>query len=201
MEIFARSLSYRRNEGIIRSAFFDKQVAKTPVERPVDVEWHVGESGTGKSRTYVELCEQCGRGNVYLVTDYLHGFDKYQAESVLFMDEFRGDMPYARFLAITDIYLNQIPCRYSNVYGLWNKVVIASVLPPDIVFRNMVKENQTLDTYAQLARRIGKVVYHWIDDDGKYRQYDMPMLAYVDYETLKNKAEDSIKPEQMELPF
>ena len=60
------------------------------------------------------------------------------------------------------------------------------------MYENMVQDNRHLDTIDQLARRISFVVYHWIDEDGKYREFHQPMKEYSDYETLKELAENSL---------
>lgn len=140
----------------------------------------------------VKLSESHGEDQVYMLTDYDHGFDKYNGEPILFMDEFRGQMKFSLFLTLIGGYKVQVPCRYSNVYGLWNEVHITSVLPPERVYENMVQDNRHLDTVDQLARRISFVVYHWIDEDGKYREFHQPMKEYSDYETLKELAENSL---------
>ena len=65
--------SYRRYERDIRAKFFALRGKETPPKRNVSVIWHVGESGTGKSYTYTELCKQHGEEDVYLLTDYETG--------------------------------------------------------------------------------------------------------------------------------
>lgn len=56
----------------------------------------------------------------------------------------------------------------------------------------MVRDNLDLDTMKQLFRRINFVIYHFIDEDGKYREFQQPMKEYSDYETLKELAENSL---------
>ena len=191
-EIMDMSFSYRRYDKMIREAYYYRRFSQTPLQRDVSVYWHVGHSGSGKSYTFVKLSEQYGEDQVYMLTDYEHGFDKYNGEPILFMDEFRGQMRFSQFLNLIDHYKIQVPCRYSNIYALWNEVHITSVLPPERVYENMVQDNRHLDTIDQLARRISFVVYHWIDEDGKYREFHQPMKEYSDYETLKELAENSL---------
>ena len=75
--------SYRRYERDIRAKFFALRGKETPPKRNVSVIWHVGESGTGKSYTYTELCKQHGEEDVYLLTDYeTGGFDLYCGEPI-----------------------------------------------------------------------------------------------------------------------
>lgn len=190
-EIMEVSFSFRRYEKMIRDEYYCNRLAYTPLLRDVSVYWHVGFSGSGKSYTFVKLSEQYGENHVYFLNDYDHGFDKYNGEPILFMDEFRGQMKFSLFLNLLDRYKVQVPCRYSNVYSLWNEVHITSVLPPERVYENMVQCNRNLDTVEQLTRRISFIVYHWKDEDGKFREFQLPMKQYSDYDSLQSLAEDS----------
>lgn len=196
-EIMSMSFSYRRFSGMIRDAYYQKRVSETPLQREVKTYWHVGLSGSGKSYCYVTLSEQYGSDSVYLLNDYEHGFDKYNGEPILFMDEFRGQLRYGALLNILDCYRVQVPCRYSNAYALWTQVHITSILPPEAVYEKMVQDNRHLDTIDQLLRRIDIVVYHYIQD-GEYRSFELPMSEYVDYETMRKMAENP--PEQQVIP-
>ena len=77
--IMAEDIRLRREEALIRKAYFAKRYRETPPLREVKVVWHIGESGSGKSYTYVKLCEKFGDDNVYFFTDYANrgvgGFD------------------------------------------------------------------------------------------------------------------------------
>jgi hypothetical protein len=185
-EIMGMSLSYRRYEKIIRDAYYHKRSKDTPIKREVRVYWHVGESRSGKSHEMVGLMEKHGEDNVYLVSDYKNGFDRYNGEPYLFMDEFRGGMRYAQLLIILDGYKAQIPCRYSNAIALWNEVHITSVLPPERCYSKMVEDDRELDTVDQIKRRIDYVVYHQkIGDD--YSKVEIPMSAYTNYDEVKHQ--------------
>ena len=158
--------------------------------RPIGVYFHVGNSGSGKSYTYVELVEKYGEENVYVLTDCESGgFDKYCAERILFIDEFRGQIKYHILLnSILSPYKCQVHSRYSNIIGLWGEIHITSVLPPEQLYRKMVDENRELDTLEQLIRRITAVVHHWKTPDGKYHQYEQPIKEYTNYENLELSA-------------
>ena len=82
----------------------------------------------------------------------------------------------------------QTHARYSNSYNLWEKVYITSVYPPEAVYKNMVPhEYQDVDSYAQLIRRISRVVYHYIEG-GEYRTYSLDGSGYMGYEDLRGRA-------------
>ena len=187
-EIFAMSFHYRRYETMINKAYFDMRAKSVPPKREVSVYWHFGESGSGKTYGYVKDCERFGENEVYLVTDYEKGgFDRYCGERILYMDEFRGQMRFAQLMNLLDGYKVQIACRYTNAYALWDTVHITTILPPEMVYQNMVDNNRNVDTFEQLRRRIKSVIYHWKDING-YHTFEIPMEDYKDYITLKQQA-------------
>lgn len=189
-EILDMSLSFRKHEALIRKAFFRKRFKETPTIREVIVYWHVGESKTGKSFVYTQLCEKYGKDSVYLVTDYESGgFDTYCGEPILFLDEFRGNMRFQALLNLLDVYPAQIHCRYANITALWNEVHITSVLPPEEVYCHMVDEEmRDKDKIEQLKRRISFVVFHY-KLDGEYKTLTVPMSEYSTYGALKSDSE------------
>ncbi|HOP10843.1 MAG TPA: hypothetical protein PK629_05070 [Oscillospiraceae bacterium] len=190
-QIMAMSFRYRKYEKMIKDAFFAKREKETPVQRKITTYWHVGESGTGKSYTYVQLCEKYGQENVYMLTDCESGgFDLYCAETYLIIDEFRGQIKYSVLLnSILSNYKTQVHSRYANIVPLWVEVHITSVFPPEDVYRKMVEEYRHIDTFEQLRRRIDFVVYHWKTSNGNYCEFQIPMSEYKNYEDLKRRAE------------
>lgn len=203
-EIYNISFAFRRFEPMIKKAFFEKRYSETPLMIEKKVVWHVGESGAGKSYSYIKLCEEYGEENIFRLTDYANGgFDTYEAERILFMDEFKSNLSFTSLLTILDKYKAQIHCRYANTYALWNEVHITSVFPPDEVYKKMVDEcNRKTDTLQQLLRRISTIEYHYIENS-EYKSYSIPASEYTTYEDLKQKAHaDSngfVKASQMDL--
>ncbi|HVI41948.1 MAG TPA: hypothetical protein VM577_14955 [Anaerovoracaceae bacterium] len=191
-EIMDISISYRQYEKLIRGCFFAKRIKETPPKRDVKVIWHTGESGAGKSYTYVDLCTQLGEENVYLLSDYrIGGFDLYCGEPVLFMDEFKSEMPFQQLLNNLDGYKSQIHCRYSNGYSLWSEIHIASIYPPEEVYNFMVdSEKRERDHLAQLMRRISKIIYHYIVEK-EFKKVEISTVDYKGYNSLRALAEDT----------
>lgn len=212
-EIMAQDFSYRRYERMIKSAYFDKRKRETPVIREVKVHYLVGESGSGKSYTYASLCEEYGEDQVYFFSDYEGGgWDGYQGERFLFLDELKGQFPFSLLLQILDKFKTQLHARYSNVVALWSEVYITSVFPPDELYKRMVEETvRGRDKQQQLFRRITDITYCYIDEAGNHQRYTIPMSQYKDYETLKQEAttpdwvreieNEETSPEQFSLPF
>lgn len=188
-QIKAIKFSYRRFDKHIDDAYFWLRYENTPIHRDLFVTWHLGDSGSGKSYTYVSLCEDYGEDEVYLVTDYDDPFGKYNGERIIVLDEFRGQIPYYRVLnEILSSYRVQVHCRYSNRYALWTEVHICTIFTPQMCYRNMVRENQDVDGIEQLLRRITMVCYHYIDYNGDFRKFELPMCEYKGIEDLKEKA-------------
>lgn len=188
-QIFDMDIRFRKNEKIVKGAYFRKREIETPYERDVTVYWHVGLSGTGKSYVGKKIVQERGEDAMYRISDYENGcFDCYEAQPVLFLDEFRGQWRYSFLLTVLDRYKTQYHARYSNITGLWNEVHITSVKTPDMVYRKMIDEQERdIETYEQLRRRIHYIVYHWKDENG-YHEYKQPMAQYKDYETLTMQA-------------
>lgn len=187
-QIMSIGIYFRQQESLIRKAYFAKRYSETPVKREVRVFWHVGEAGSGKSYTYVKLCEEYGEDSVYMYSDCDNGaLDRYQAEPILFIDEFKGQMPYERLLRITDVYKTPMHARYSDVYALWTEIHITSVFPPESVYQSMVDvSNQGIDTIQQLLRRLTAVIYHY-REAGEYKTFTMAGKDYTSYADLKQK--------------
>lgn len=207
-QIMGLSIYYRQYEALVRKTYYAKRLSETPTLREVLVYWHVGASGTGKSYSYVQLCEKYGEDNVYMMSDMESGgLDNYEGQKILFIDEFKGQTPYYKFLQMLDKYKIQIHARYANAYALWNEVYITSVYPPEEAYKFMVDnaERET-DSVKQLLRRISVVVFHYIKDT-EYCTFSQKMKDYTDYATLKQLAHgrDGFIPvhenDQAEIPF
>ena len=189
-EILAENFAFAKYERMIRTAYFAKRKRETPVKRQVKVHYIVGDSGSGKSYTYVTLCEEMGESHIYFLTDYEGGgFDQYCGEEVLFLDEYKGQFPFSQILILLDVYKAQIHARYSNIVALWNEVYITSVFPPEELYKKMVEETQRgLDKQQQLIRRITDITFCYADQEGKYQRYTIPMEQYTTYKALKEEA-------------
>lgn len=193
-QIFKESFTYRKYDKMIKTACNDKRVSDMGIIKEMHNEYHFGESGTGKTHTYVKLCEENGPENVYICTDYsnngISAFDMYNNNpcSIVVLDEYRGAFNYSTMLAILDKYTyNQVHCRYQNTYCLWTSVYICSIYPPEMVYFKMVGESNTkVDSFKQFIRRFNKIVYHYIEN-GEYKTFELPADQYIDASDLLMK--------------
>ena len=193
-QIFSLSLAFRQYESIIRKAYIEKRFRETPPKRNVKVVWHLGASGSGKSYSYVQLCDAHGIDSVFFAADYTNNcsalFDNYQAEEIVFIDEVKPDSIKLGFMLILlQGYRAPIHSRYSNTYSVWNEVHITSVYTPKELYDEMGIHNENVDTFGQLERRISYYAYHWRDKEGQYRTHEIAASEFVSYEDLKTKAE------------
>lgn len=164
-QIMEQNFSFRKYEKMIKDGYFAKRKKETPINREVDVEWIFGETGTGKTYTLVQLADQYGEDNVYIVSDYSSGFDHYNGEPIILLDEFRGQLPYGIVLMILQGYKQQIHARYTNAWTIWDRVVITSPMTPYEVYNNM----ETLDKKEQLYRRITRTTMCH-KENGEYKR-------------------------------
>ncbi len=196
-EILDTNFAFYKYEKMILHAYTDMRIRAAPVREAIYCEFHVGESSTGKTFYYEQLCEKHGVDNIYVLTDYDNnasgGLDSYMkvgCPPILFMDEFKGHrFSYEKFLTMLNGYTRmQTHSRYTNTYNLWSTVIITSVYPPEAIYNNMVaSENRDIDSYEQLLRRINKIVYHYKDGD-EYKTYSIDSKDYTNYEDLRNRA-------------
>lgn len=186
-------------EKYIGEMYYNKRCAETPIKRDVNVVVHTGVAGSGKTNVLTKLSEQ----DLFIGADYSSAlFDNYEAQDTLFLDEFRGQIPYNQLLIILDGYKMPIHARYFNKFALWNNVHITSVIPLEQWYNN---EN-IRDTFEQLKRRVTHITYHFITcgnvfipnkmnflknhnkNDISYHEYTVESAKYSSYEELEKEA-------------
>lgn len=207
-EILEIDIKFYRLEKLILSAYTNRRISKAPIMKTLYCELHIGESGSGKTYFYKQLCEKESPDDIYIMCDYENGgnggLDNYMkdgAPPILFMDEYKGELSYTRFLSMLNPYTRlQTHCRYANCYNLWTTVYITSIYPPEELYKLMVEndENRKHDSFEQMIRRINKIVYHYKDGD-EFKTISINSNEYINYQYLKSKA--IYKNESMECLF
>lgn len=197
-QIFEESFRYRKYEKMIKSHYLQKRINETPLIKDMWNEYHFGASGSGKTYTYIRLCDKYSPDDVYLCNDYANsgssggGFDFYSNNpaKIILLDEFRGNIPFHNLLSLLDVYSrNQQHARYQNTYNLWTSVIICSIYPPEEVYKFMVEDtHRNTDSIRQLMRRLNTIVYHFKDKEGHFRTYTMPAKDYIIAYDIKQKA-------------
>ena len=98
-------------------------------QRPVCL-WFYGKTGTGKTRTAVELAEEAGK-DYWISHGNLNWFDGYNGQEYVIIDDFRRGMCDFHFLLrLTDRYIIEVPIKGGFVN--WNPKVIIITCPVDI---------------------------------------------------------------------
>ena len=175
---------------VLKKMYFDIRSANTPIVRDMKVIWHIGRSGSGKSYERVLLSQLLGEENIYYLTSFNNGsFDNYNGESVLWIEDFRGEFKLQELLRLLDVYKAEVPARYCNVKALWNEVHITSVLTPQQVYQKACTDDY--DRIEQLLRRLTSICYHFKDNMGRYRKtYFDPYMNLIDMEKEVEKQID-----------
>lgn len=185
-------------------AINEKTLCPIQKERDVEVIVHTGVSGSGKTYFLTKL----DRDKTYVGTDYSNGcsamFDGYEAQEVLFLDEFRGQMPFNLLVTILDSYTHVVPTRYSGKRTLWNTVHITSAIHPDDWY------NPDKVAIGQLQNRITTIVFHFMsykkiyitdkvkflethdESDIEYHAVSIKGSRYTCYEDLEEGALKSV---------
>lgn len=202
-EIIKLSPNYSRYERSIKQVFFNRRADEMPLKRDLEVVWHVGPTGSEKTDILLDLAEEFGEKNIYLLTDFESGgFDRYDGQPILVINEFHGQIEYSTLLnSILSPYKAQVHSRYCDVVALWNQVHITSVLPPETVFERMYIEDLEIETFDEFKRCITAIRYYKQMPDGTYRAFDQPMSEYKNYSALKELAECKLNRKKFEIPF
>lgn len=209
-----------RYESLIKSAYFKERIKDTPRLRSVDVIWHCGATGSGKTHAYE--VDPRPDDDIYIVKgdDLMKSgcWDGYFGQRVVYINEFKGgQIKYAPLLDLLEGYRMQLACRYVNGYQLWEEVNITSIFCADEIYKKMVAdEDKEIDSLAQLTGRITKTVYHFcLDKDNNYvknpREYkaqngrdsvtyhEIIFDGFADRSTIERKRDDEIRRIKSEL--
>ena len=118
---------------------------------PVTVHWLYGPTGTGKSRRAFEA-------GAYRLT-YRDGFfNDWGDAKILWLDDYRGEIPYNLFLQLLDGYRNSLIANIKGGHKVVNydEMYITSPLSPQECYPRQAEKT---DSIKQLLRRITEVVW------------------------------------------
>lgn len=120
----------------------------------LEVEYWWGGTGTGKTSS---MFKEHSPGAVYRVTDYQHPWDGYQQQPVVCLDEFFSSLPITVMNNVLDVYPYMLPCRYSDKWACFLKVIIIANVHLEKQYPKIQEEFPEL--YAAFLRRIHKRIY------------------------------------------
>lgn len=143
--IHAKSIMYAKN---IYSMLKAKEQRRF---EPVKVHWLYGPTGTGKSRTAFEA-------GAYRIT-YRDGFfNDWGDAKILWLDDYRGEIPYNLLLQLLDGYRNSLIVNIKGGHKVVDidEIYITSALSPADCYP---RQTEKQDSIKQLIRRITETVY------------------------------------------
>ena len=189
---------FARFEKMVQALYNAYIQSQVPTFRDVHIEWHLGRSGTGKTHTYLELCDKYGADNVYLVSGTSkHPWDGYsETMKKVVVDELRtSTFDTSELLAILDGYKISLNARYRDKLANWDELHITSVIAPDTLWERSKGKGNEQDTFDQLLRRLDTITYHYIDDSyegtERYRSISIPASSYEGVKELEDMANDA----------
>jgi hypothetical protein len=139
--------------------------------RVLNVEYHWGETGTGKTRGVMETY---GYSNVYRVTDYDHPWDSYRQQDVVVFEEFRSSLKIQDVINYIDGYPLELPCRYVNKRACYTKVFFLTNIPLEDQYPHIQKDQPL--TWEAFKRRINNVeqLFHPFSVIKGGKEYELP---------------------------
>lgn len=130
--------------------------------RPLEVTYLYGASGTGKTRG---IYERHSAKSVCRITNYRAAkgvsFDGYNGQDVLVFEEFSGQIPIEDMLNYLDVYPLYLPARYSDRMACYTKVYITSNLALEQQYKSIQWERP--ETWRAFLRRIHTVIEYLPD--------------------------------------
>lgn len=158
---------YDRNEisaehcmRLMKAKQYIESQRKTKREKPI-VLWFWGATGTGKTRTAVEIAEQSGHTWWISNDPELKWFDGYCGQDYAIIDDFRRQgIRYNHVLRLTDRYPYQVQIK--GGFTTWCPKVIIFTCPADphdcYSYINKDGDREEWDNLDQFIRRIDDVI-------------------------------------------
>ena len=133
---------------------------KVKREKPV-VLWFWGATGTGKTRTAVEIAQESGKSWWISNDPELKWFDGYCGQEYAIIDDFRRQgIRYNHMLRLTDRYPYQVQIK--GGFTTWCPKVIIFTCPVDpsecYTYINKEGDREQWDNLEQFIRRIDEVI-------------------------------------------
>ena len=121
--------------------------------QPKEVLVFVGPTGTGKTERAWTMAPDAYPWSPGMASNGGAWFDGYSGETDMIFDEFRGQMDWGFFLALTDKYPVFLPIKGGHVRSRLKRIIITSPLEPEQWYPELAQG----DRIDQLHRRITHV--------------------------------------------
>ena len=155
------NLAFRiRDIDVLRQTLLAEKYAVE--NRPLDVSYIYGASGTGKTRG---IYRKHDPKSICRITNYRASrgisFDGYTGQDVLVFEEFNSQIPIEDMLNYLDVYPLLLPARYSDRTACYTKVYITSNIPLDKQYR--MEQIDRPETWKAFLRCIHNVTQYMAD--------------------------------------
>lgn len=157
-------------------AAYEDSVYRTKL-RDVKTTYLWGATGVGKTSHVLDVE---GIGNVFIVDDYDHPFDRYDGQPALLLDEFSGQLKLEYMLRLLDRYPLQLKARYRNPWARFEKVWITSNVSAEELY-SWAKPIQR----AAFFRRIQSIQH--LDSAGNFTEEPAPVLPGLPVQHVKRE--------------
>jgi hypothetical protein len=135
------------------------------------VHFITGAPGVGKtSMVYKNHADE-----LYSASTYSNPFDEYQAEKVLLLDEFAGQIEFELMLKLLDRYPVSLPARYQNKLALYEEVYLLSNLRLDHLYPEIQRHSPR--QWNAFLRRIDN--YQEMLPDGSLVDLEKPVAVHA----------------------
>lgn len=181
-EIITTHPQFAKSSNVIHNLYvnYQKETLKNNPPLTVYVEWHYGESFTGKTDSVDKIiCDSDAQSVFRVNTLSLQAFDNYENEKLLFIDNYDNQLEPDRFLNIISDGYSEISVRYHNIYKQWSSVYITSIMSPEDAYLKLKKKYpHSSISFKQILNRLDKIIFHSVEN-GNYIQQEMDKEEYL----------------------
>lgn len=158
--MMTHSSAYCRHRNGLRDIAAEITRQKASKWRTVEVIFHTGPTGCGKTRAAMEVA------TYKIQADQTDWWQDYQGEEAICIDEYNNDMKISRLLQYLDGYECRLPVKGSHTYAMWTKVFITSNLRWEEIHPNAKMVHK-----KALRRRITMILNDWPEAKAESDEY------------------------------
>lgn len=168
-----------------------------------EVYLHFGEcgdfvKGTIKSRHLTD-------DDFYAVRTYSHPFDNYNGQKILFLDRYKGQLPYGDFIAVIDNLKTELDARYRKKQSLWTEVHVVCNWDFEKILCEMSNKDKDMYDLKEVLEKVDYMVYHFTKN-GQPCSYLLNSIEYINDSIVMENIDfiindsDALEKWQMENP-